>query len=119
MVGAPKQTVRIARKLRQNMSLPEMLLWRILRERPGGWKFRKQHPIGRYVLDFFCAEARVAIEIDGITHEMGNQPARDDMRDLWLSTRRIEVIRIPARDVLAHPEQVGQAIMNMLECKRP
>jgi very-short-patch-repair endonuclease len=67
------------------MSLPEGMLWRILRTRPGGFKFRRQHPVGPYVLDFFCRAAAVALEIDGIAHDMGDNPARDEQRDAWLA----------------------------------
>lgn len=92
MVSAPKRTIKIARQLRRNMSLPEMLLWRILRERPNGWKFRKQHPAGAYILDFYCLEKRLGIEIDGIVHNMGNQPQHDQKRDAWLTKHRITVL---------------------------
>jgi very-short-patch-repair endonuclease len=47
------------------MSLPEVLLWQALRARPGGWKFRRQHPSGPYVADFYCHEARLIVEVDG------------------------------------------------------
>ena len=58
-----------ARKLRKEMTLPEALLWRLLKGKPMGVKFRKQHPIGEFVVDFYCAEKRLGIEIDGIAHD--------------------------------------------------
>ena len=70
-----------ARKLRREMSLPEVLLWRLLRGKPMGVKFRKQHPVGEFSLDFYCAEKRLGIEIDGIAHDMGDNPERDIVRD--------------------------------------
>jgi very-short-patch-repair endonuclease len=82
------------------MSLPEILLWRHLRQRPGGFKFRKQHPAGAYVLDFFCAEIGLAVEIDGEGHDRGDQPAFDSRRGDWLSLHDIETLRIPAADIL-------------------
>jgi very-short-patch-repair endonuclease len=88
------------------MSLPEVLLWRVLRARPGGLKFRRQHPAGLYVLDFFCASRRLAIEIDGEAHNQGDRPARDEKRDAWLTSEGITVCRIPAREVLADIESV-------------
>jgi very-short-patch-repair endonuclease len=79
------------------MTLPEVLLWRVLRTRPGGLKFRRQHPAGLYVLDFYCEAARKGIEIDGMAHDMADNPQRDRMRDALLATAEISIIRIPAR----------------------
>jgi very-short-patch-repair endonuclease len=100
-----------ARKLRGEMSLPEGLLWRELRARLGGLKFRRQHPSGAYVLDFFCNDARLAIEIDGEGHGMGHRPARDAARDAWFAKAGIETLRIPAREVLADLGAVIQGIV--------
>jgi very-short-patch-repair endonuclease len=67
-VRAPEETMALARRLRRNLSPPEVRLWIRLRERKSGTPvFRRQHPIGPYVLDFFCAKARLAVEIDGRT----------------------------------------------------
>jgi very-short-patch-repair endonuclease len=74
-------SVTRARQLRRQLSLPEGLLWRELRARPGGFKFRRQHPIGPYTLDFFCHRSALAVEVDGIAHEMGDNPQRDARRD--------------------------------------
>jgi very-short-patch-repair endonuclease len=71
---APKArdtTTRNARNLRRKMTLPEVILWQWLRQRPDGLKFRRQHPTGPYVLDFFCSDARLAIEVDGEAHSRG------------------------------------------------
>jgi len=64
----------VARQLRQQMSLPETLLWNLLRKAPDGVIFRRQHPVGPYVVDFYCAKAKVCFEIDGIVHDMGDRP---------------------------------------------
>jgi very-short-patch-repair endonuclease len=82
------------------MSLPEVLLWRELRRRSGGIKFRRQHPIGRYVVDFYCAEAKLGIEVDGIAHEMGDRPVRDEQRDAFIAQQGVVILRIPASDVM-------------------
>jgi very-short-patch-repair endonuclease len=82
------------------MSKPEVRLWIRLRERaPGKPVFRRQHPVGPYILDFYCSAARLAIEIDGISHDMGDAPQHDRHRDEWLKQRGIVVIRIPTRDL--------------------
>jgi very-short-patch-repair endonuclease len=67
------------------MSAHEARLWARLRERSSEIPaFRRQHPVGPYVLDFYCAKARLAIEIDGISHDLGDHPQRDQRRDAWL-----------------------------------
>ena len=100
MLTGPAQTVRLARRLRKEMTLPEVILWAELRKRPGGLKFRNQHPAGRYVVDFFCASAKLAVEIDGEVHGCGDQPDKDRVRDAWLNREGVRVIRIPATAVL-------------------
>ena len=99
------------------MSLPEVLLWRELRQAPDNLRFRKQHAAGDYVLDFFCARANLAIEVDGWSHDMGDRPARDDVRDAWLSERRIDTVRFPAREVLVDPHRVAEAVVALV-CER-
>ena len=111
----PAPTVKRAKQLRKQMSLPEVLLWRELRGSPEGLRFRKQHPAGAYVLDFFCARANLAIEIDGIAHDMGNRPQIDADRDAWLKQRRIDTVRIAARDVLRDPQEVAQAVVRFTQ----
>ena len=71
-----------ARRLRRTLSAPEARLWSRLRARlPGKPIFRRQHPLGPYVLDFYCTTAHLAIEIDGISHDMGERPALDERRN--------------------------------------
>ncbi|BBE00056.1 endonuclease domain-containing protein [Sphingobium amiense] len=82
------------------MTLPEVLLWQQLRERPAGLRFRRQHPAGHYILDFFCPRHRLAVEVDGEVHGGGDAPARDAMRDAWLAGEGIRVLRISATDIL-------------------
>jgi very-short-patch-repair endonuclease len=99
-----------ARQLRRSMSLPEVLLWRELRRKPTGAQYRRQHPAGPYVLDFFCATANLAIEVDGEAHNRGDRPLRDDARDKWLESQGIRVLRVPATDVLNNLDGVLQFI---------
>nr|WP_324255282.1 DUF559 domain-containing protein [Sphingomonas sp. PL-96] len=68
MLHGSEATQKLARKFRREMSLPEVLLWRELRARPAGLRFRRQHPAGPYVLDFFCSAQRLAVEVDGDAH---------------------------------------------------
>ncbi len=100
-----------ARKLRRSMSLPEVLLWQELRKKPDGVQFRRQHPAGPYVLDFFCATANLAIEVDGEAHNRGNHNARDLRRDTWLGEQGVRTLRSPAVDVLKNLNGVLQGIL--------
>ena len=99
-----------ARQLREQMSLPEVLLWQELRKQ-SDVKFRRQHPLGPYVLDFYCAAAKLCIEVDGIAHDMGGSAQCDATRDEWLRERGVTVLRIPASEVLRSSQEVTQAVM--------
>ena len=99
-----------ARSLRRSMSLPEVLLWRELRKKPKGVQYRRQHPAGPYFLDFFCATRKLAIELDGESHNFGERPLRDEARDKWLESQGIHVVRVSARDVLKNLDGVLQFI---------
>jgi very-short-patch-repair endonuclease len=114
-LGASDQTIRTARRLRKNMSLPEVLLWVQLQQHPGGYLFRKQHPIGPYVLDFCCVRARLAIEVDGESHDRGDRPARDEVRDAWVLEQEFDTIRFPAKEVLKNME--GVLLTIVAECQ--
>ena len=110
------RNVPLARKLRAEPSLPETLLWRHLRLQPDEVKIRRQHPVGEWVLDFYCAAAKVAFEIDDIAHDMGERHLRDERRDEALRALGIEVVRIAAVDVLRSPEGIAEAIVRY--CRR-
>ena len=113
---APIKTVKLARKLRKEMSPPERLLWWALRRRPGGYKFRKQCPQGPFSLDFACLEARLAVEVDGEAHGRGDRPARDARRDDFLKELGFNTMRIPASEIFRNLESVVLGIVN--ECRR-
>ena len=111
---APKPrsgTTNNARKLRRKMTLPEVILGHSLRQRPDGMKFRRQHPTGPYVLDFFCSDARLAIEVDGEAHSRGDRPKRDADRDRWLKSAGIETLRIPAVEILKDANAVMSLVL--------
>ncbi len=111
MISGPRDSVKRARKLRSEMSLPETVLWRELRKRPGGHKFRRQHPAGQFVLDFYCARARLDIEVDGWVHDTGAQAERDRNRSASLRSQGIATTRIPALRVLEDLEAVVRRIV--------
>ena len=99
-------SVAQARRLRRAFSLPEAKLWDVLRKRPNGLKFRRQHPVGPFVLDFYCHHALLAIEIDGFSHQLGDNPRRDENRDRWLAKQGIAILRIDASNVRNNLEGV-------------
>ena len=92
------RTVALARRLRRAMTRSEATLWVQLRgKRLAGLKFRRQHPIGPYVLDFFCFAARLAVEVDGGSHADERAAQHDDDRDRWLAGQGVKVVRLPDR----------------------
>ena len=100
----------LAKKLRREMSLPEVLLWQRLKTRPNGLKFRKQRDAGKYLLDSYCHEVRLIVEVDGIAHDIGDRPERDEERDAEFTAKGFQVVRIPATDVWRDPDEAAEAI---------
>lgn len=98
-------------KHRATLSLPEALLWRELKGRHAPVRFRKQHKVGVYLLDFYCPAAKLAIEVDGKAHDMGNRPQHDERRDRIVREVGIDTLRIPATEVLADPVAVADSIV--------
>jgi very-short-patch-repair endonuclease len=98
---APILTAKRAKALRLQPSLPEAILWRALRGgQLNGLRFRRQHPIGPYILDFYCPQHRLAVEVDGASHSYAQQAYKDEIRDRWLADQGIRVLRIAAVDIL-------------------
>ena len=104
-----KRTVRVAGRLRRNMTLPEVLLWQALRH--ADVKLRRQHPCGSFVVDFYCASAKLVIEIEGIVHAMGDRPVRDEARFAWLERQGYSILRVPAMEVLEDVNGTAEAIV--------
>ncbi len=119
MLRASARTVHRARALRRTTTLPEILLWRALQQRPGGLKFRKQHPAGLLVLDFYCAEAKLCVEVDGEAHDRGDQPAFDANRDAWLDLHAVQTLRIKVADVLTNLDGVVTHIVAISRTRCP
>ena len=102
-----------ARELRNYPTDAERLLWRHLRLRQvGGYKFRRQRPIGPYFVDFVCLEKRVVVEVDGGQHRQ--QQLYDARRDGWLRAEGFTVLRFWDDDVIKKVENVKQAIWEAL-----
>ncbi|MDY0959549.1 endonuclease domain-containing protein [Sphingomonas sp. CFBP8993] len=105
--------VSLARKLRRVMTLPEVMLWQQLRGSPGGLRFRRQHPIGCYVADFYCSKARLIVEVDGAIHGVEKRLVRDAGRDRYLNDNGYRVMRIGAADILRDAEAVAASILSL------
>jgi very-short-patch-repair endonuclease len=105
---APRKTFVRARALRRAVTLPEVLLWQTLRKRRlAGLRFRRQHPIGPYILHFYCPSAHLAVEVDGSAHDTAAQFRHDLHREAWLAKRGVQVLRVVASDVLREERLEG------------
>ncbi len=108
-----------ARDLRKRMTPPERRLWSALRLRPGGFKFRRQHVLEPFTLDFFCYEAALCVEVDGFAHDLGSNPQRDIRRDRLLQAQGIKTLRIAATDVRDNLESVVEFILEASRQRSP
>ena len=106
----PPRLLKLARVLRRRQTDAEALLWHLLRRRQLGVKFRRQHPIEPYVLDFYCHELRLAVEVDGGGHTTATARARDRERSAVLQEQGIQVLRFSNLDVLENPDAVAEAL---------
>ena len=113
------KTVKRARRLRKDMSPAEARLWMQLRQRPGGFKFRRQFPLDPYALNFACLEARLGIEVDGEAHDRGDRPQRDLRRDRHVQKMGFSTLRIPACEVYRNLEGVVLAIVSECRARGP
>jgi very-short-patch-repair endonuclease len=109
-----KQIRSRARALRNNPTEVEKLLWCPLRMwQLDGYKFRRQQPLGNYIVDFVCLEKRLIVELDGGQH--AEQSDYDAKRDAWLSEQGFTVLRFRNNDVLKHVEGVTERIFEVLK----
>ncbi|HOD15319.1 MAG TPA: endonuclease domain-containing protein [Spirochaetota bacterium] len=104
-VKTPGYIVQLARDLRNNLTECERLLWeRLKRKQVAGCKFRCQHPIYRYILDFYCHEKHLAIEIDGDVHK--DRKDYDDYRDEFIMSMGIKTLRFSNRNIKQNIDRV-------------
>ena len=104
-----------ARELRRDATDAEQLMWKLLRNRQlDGWKFRRQHPVGKYILDFYCHEAKLGIELDGGQHAEPDQAKYDVERTRSLEAEGFRVLRFWNNEVLKNTNAVLQEIWNVL-----
>jgi very-short-patch-repair endonuclease len=110
------KTIQNARELRKSLTGAEQRLWYVLRNRQSGViKFRRQHPIGKYIVDFYCPQSRLIIEIDGDSH--GDSQEYDRQRTEWLKSQGYQVICFSNREVKEHFDTVIAEILFQCESK--
>lgn len=103
-----------ARALRQKETESEQVAWRLLRTlRFKGFKFRRQHTVGRYIVDFCCPQRHLIVELDGSVHAQPSQTRRDTRRDAQLKGMEYTVARFPNGMVLEAPELFVKKVLNM------
>jgi very-short-patch-repair endonuclease len=109
-----------ARRLRNKETWAENLTWRWLRDRRfSGYKFRRQHPIGEYYLDFFCEEADLAIELDGRQHGYPGKQSHDAEREKFLKSQGIKTLRFWNSHLRRNAQSIRDTIFNELQKRAP
>ncbi len=107
---------KVRQSLRNEAPKAEQLIWQKLKgKRLGGHKFRRQHGIGSYIVDFYCSESKLVIEIDGDSHFKDDEPANDAIRTAYLEERGLRVIRFTNNDVYKNMDNVLMAILKVVE----
>jgi adenine-specific DNA-methyltransferase len=104
-----------ARDLRHPLTPAEQRVWAVVRNRGLSYKIRRQHPIGRFIADFYCVEAKLVIEIDGDTHLEPAQIVYDTERTAWLEAHGHRVIRFSNREVYENLDGVLEKICGACE----
>jgi len=114
--GAQSCTFNNAKFLRQNQTEAENLLWSMLRNKKlKGFKFRRQHPISNFVADFYCAERKLIVELDGAMHNSIEGRSYDKARTKFLNNSKVSVIRFKNQEVIKNIDKVLREILNVLE----
>jgi very-short-patch-repair endonuclease len=113
----PSKMKSLAQKLRREQTPPEKLLWSALRNHALGYAFRRQQPLGNYIVDFICFEQKLIIEVDGEFHGLAEQALRDQIRQTWLEDSGYRVLRFAAKDVMGNVEGVVYVIKMVLSAR--
>jgi very-short-patch-repair endonuclease len=121
-MNTPPQTYVRAQALRRALTREELALWLRLKGRQvADQKFRCQHPIGPYILDFYCGRARLAVELDGPAHQSQEQLLHDARRDRWLRSQGVETLRLPLgllrTDCAQAMAMIEQAVLTRIKAR--
>ena len=112
--GATSETFQIAERLRKNMTIAEKVLWERVCRNQIGVRIRRQHPIWKFVADFYCHQVRLVIEIDGNIHLSFENKQYDISRDTILDEFKIQILRFTNDEVLNKTELVVEKIQNTI-----
>jgi very-short-patch-repair endonuclease len=110
-----KKLVPLAKKLRQNMTLAEIILWQEINQKKLGYDFDRQRPIDEFIVDFYCKELFLAIEVDGITHYNEEANQKDLIREQRLNELGVFVLRFDDEMVLKDINNVVRSIQFWIE----
>ena len=110
-----KEQKQIRKNLRNNMTKTEIILWSKLKGKQLGYKFRRQHGIGRYIVDFYCPKLRLIVEVDGDVHALENNIIKDKERQNFLESLNFKVKRYTNNDVLKNLRGVLEDLIATME----
>ncbi len=113
--GAPPENFSRARKLRQNMTSTEKILWEKLNNNQLGYKFRRQHPIHFFIVDFYCHQFKLVIEIDGGYHNNKEQRTADQKREELLQFQELHILRFTNEEIVENIEKVIEQILKKID----
>lgn len=114
--NAKQGTKDFAKELRQRQTAAEELFWKMVRNRRMlGLKIRRQHPIGKYIADFYCHELLLVIEIDGSIHTIEKVKLKDKIREEFIKAQGLSVIRFTNDDVFTNPYLIEEELKSLLK----
>jgi very-short-patch-repair endonuclease len=109
--NASRGTQEFAKELRQRQTSAEELFWKMVRNRRMlGLKIRRQHPIGKYIVDFYCHELKLVIELDGSIHNLEHVRKKDKIRDAFLKEQGLRIFRVDNVFVFSNPHLIEEQI---------
>lgn len=119
MLPYNRQLVEIAKQLRKNMTPAEKCLWQRIRLKSLGYSFFRQKPIGEYIVDFYCSKANLVIEVDGEIHLKVEAKHNDRVRDAYMSSLDLTVLRFTNSEVLNQTDKVVGKIIEQIRLNPP
>src|SRR4030095_6998991 len=112
---APPQIFANAKQLRNNLTQAELILWGYLKQKPLGYRFRRQHPINDFIADFFSYKLHLVIEVDGSIHDNADVKEKDIEKEKWLTENGYSVIRFCNSDIEKELEKVISLIEDKIK----